>query len=217
MQFLFIKPRKIKKPSRIEEGKMVRRRVKYEAELDHTFSERLGPAFGEQVLSCIQCGTCSATCPLSHYMDYSPRRIIAMVREGFRDELLNSYTIWLCASCYACTVECPREIKITDLMYALKREAMRTGAHPKRFTIPVFTGSFFRQVQRYGRQNESRLITMVYLLSNPVMLLRNVRLALRLFVRGRLSFFDRGIKQKKSFKKLMRSVEKADAGHRSTF
>src|SRR5512138_2064641 len=73
----------------------IHRRIKYESELDAGFGEKIArAAYGEKLFSCIQCGTCSATCPVSHYMDYTPRRIIAMVREGFRDEVLNSVTIW---------------------------------------------------------------------------------------------------------------------------
>ena len=63
----------------------LRRNIKYESELDPTFSDRIATlAYGEKMFSCIQCGTCSGTCPVSHYMDFTPRRIIAMVREGFR-------------------------------------------------------------------------------------------------------------------------------------
>ena len=47
-----------------------------------------------------------------------PRQIIAMIRAGLRAEVLSSYTTWLCASCYACTVARPRQIRITDIMYA---------------------------------------------------------------------------------------------------
>ena len=83
----------------------LRRNIKYESELDPTFGDRIArSAYGEKLFSCIQCGTCSGTCPVSHYMDYTPRQIIAMIREGFREEVLNSVTIWLCASCYSCTV-----------------------------------------------------------------------------------------------------------------
>ncbi len=208
MNFHFLISKKFKKPSRIEQDKTVRRRIKYESELDRTFIEKIGAvAYGEQLLSCIQCGTCSATCPLSHYMDYTPRRIIAMVKEGMREEVLNSFTIWLCASCYACTSECPREIKITDVMYALKREAIIAGVYPKRFAIPMLANKFYRQVLKHGRQNESRLIITLYLLTNPFNLLRNARLALRLMIKGRLSLFENGIKDKKGLQKLLRAVE----------
>ena len=79
--------------------KPIERTIKYEAELDHQFAVDIaGKPGGEQLYSCIQCGTCSATCPLSIYMDYTPRRIVAMTRAGFKEEVLNSFTIWLCSS-----------------------------------------------------------------------------------------------------------------------
>ena len=58
-------------PHKIESMKKVVRRIKFEAELDHDFGEHIAEkAYGQKLLGCIQCGTCSATCPLSHYMDY---------------------------------------------------------------------------------------------------------------------------------------------------
>ncbi len=42
----------------------------------------LHAAEGNPLTTCIQCGTCSGTCPLSLYMDFTPRRIIALVRTG---------------------------------------------------------------------------------------------------------------------------------------
>ncbi len=66
-----------------------------------------------------------APVPLSIYMDFTPRRIMTLVREGFRKEALSSQTIWLCASCYSCAVHCPQDIHITDVMYSLKREAIK--------------------------------------------------------------------------------------------
>ena len=67
---------------------------------------------------------------MSAYMDYTPRRLIAMTRAGMKDEVLGSFSIWVCASCYACTAACPKQIPITDIMYALKRTAIREGVHP---------------------------------------------------------------------------------------
>ena len=109
-------------------GEDVHRLIKYESELDQGFGAEIAHlAHGEKFYTCIQCGTCSATCPVSHFMDFTPRRIIAMVRAGFKEEVLRSFTIWLCSSCYSCTADCPREIKITDVMYALKQLAIKEG------------------------------------------------------------------------------------------
>ena len=89
------------------------RKIRYESELDPHFADEIASIpDGEKLFTCIQCGTCSGMCPMSPYMDYTPRQIIAMIRAGFRSEVLSSYTTWLCASCYACAVECPKEIKI---------------------------------------------------------------------------------------------------------
>lgn len=195
-------------PITAEQTKNGSGKIKLQSDLDPSFLHQItDTAQCEQLLSCIQCGTCSATCPLSDRMDYTPRRIIGMVREGFKKEVLNSSTIWLCASCYSCTVECPREIKITDLMYALKREAIVEKTYPKRFPIPVLASAFFNQVKRHGRQNETRLIMTMYLLTNPFRLLKNTRLALRMFLRGRLSIFEKGIKDTKGLQKLLKAVE----------
>ncbi|MFB3896153.1 MAG: 4Fe-4S dicluster domain-containing protein, partial [bacterium] len=67
---------------------------------------------GEKIKDCIQCGTCTGSCPVSFVMDHAPRKLWGMIRAGMRDEVLSSNTIWLCASCYSCSVRCPQEIKI---------------------------------------------------------------------------------------------------------
>lgn len=197
-------------PTTVQEHAEVRRKITYQAELDPQFGEHIAKmAYGEKLFSCIQCGTCSGTCPVSHYMDYTPRRIIAMVREGFRDDVLNSLTIWLCASCYSCTVECPREIKITDVMYALKQEAIKTGVYPKHFPVPVLAREFFRGVERTGRNSEGPLMVKVFLKTNPLGLLKNAPMAMRLWLKGRLSLFEEGMKDKGVVATLLRAAKQA--------
>jgi quinone-modifying oxidoreductase, subunit QmoC len=195
--------------SPLEPGREVTRKIKYEAELDPQFGERIAKlAYGEKLFSCIQCGTCSATCPVSPYMDYTPRRIIAMIREGFRDEVLNSRTIWLCASCYSCTVDCPREIKITDVMYALKQEAIAQGKFPRRFPIPILAREFFRGVERSGRNSEGPLMIRFYLKTNPFAMLKNASMAWRLWRRGRLSLTEEKIRQPETVRTLLNAAKR---------
>jgi len=141
---------------------------------------------GEDLYRCIQCGTCSSTCPLSAYMDHTPRRIIAMTRAGLKDDVLASNTIWLCSSCYSCTVACPKQIRITDVMYSLKRRAIQT----RRFSVgPVaaLARAFIASVLRTGRSNESRIIVRTWLSTQPFELVRQAWLGLRLWLKGRLS------------------------------
>ncbi|HEY3416516.1 MAG TPA: 4Fe-4S dicluster domain-containing protein [Armatimonadota bacterium] len=175
--------------------------IKYEEEMDQRFAAEIVEAVpGTPLSSCIQCGTCSGTCPLSIYMDFTPRRIIAMSRAGMKKEVLNSFTIWLCASCYECTVECPKQIKITDIMYNLKQRAIRDKVYPKRFPIAVLAREFFNEVLQHGRNNEGPLLIKLYLKTNPFAMIKQSILALRLFLTGRLGLIPDGIKAKRGEK-----------------
>ena len=164
----------------------VKRTIKYEADRVRGFAkEIMGVAGCEQLTSCIQCGTCSGTCPLSIYMDYSPRQVMALVRAGFKHEVLSSKTVWLCASCYACTVECPRLIRVTDIMYALKQRAIKEGIYPKRFPIPILAQEFSKMVGRKGRITETLLVMRLFLKANWRAVLSSWRLGFGLIRTGR--------------------------------
>jgi heterodisulfide reductase subunit C len=142
----------------------IKRTIKYEGDRVRGFAkEIMGVSGCEQLQSCIQCGTCSGTCPLSIYMDFSPRQVVALVRADFKNEVLRSNTVWLCASCYACTVECPRQIRITDIMYALKQRAIQDGIYPRRFPIPVLAKEFYEMVRSKGRITEMLLVMKLFL------------------------------------------------------
>ncbi|MCE5307917.1 MAG: 4Fe-4S dicluster domain-containing protein [Acidobacteriales bacterium] len=155
----------------------------------------------ENIFSCIQCGTCSGTCPLSIYMDFTPRRIMSLLREGFRKEALGSETIWLCASCYSCAVHCPQDIHITDVMYSLKREAIKENLYPKRFPIPVLAREFYEIVKRRGRSSEMWLVLRMAFRSNPFILLGMAKSGWALLRTGRLSFKSEGIRNPKDLQR----------------
>ena len=191
-------------------GENVHRLIKYEGELDRGFAAEIARlAHGEKFYTCIQCGTCSATCPVSHFMDFTPRRIIAMVRAGFKEEVLRSFTIWLCASCYSCTADCPREIKITDVMYALKQLAIKEGVYPKRFPIPVMAQEFYKIVEKKGRNSEGRLMMNIALRTNPFRLLRYAKVGLKLFRTGRVTLREESIQNHGEIHTLLGAVDRA--------
>jgi heterodisulfide reductase subunit C len=164
------------------------RKMKFQREADPEWAKHVAARPGcEELFSCLQCGTCSGTCPLSIYMDFGPRRIIGLVREGFREEALSCQTIWLCASCYSCAVHCPRQIRITDLMYSLKREAVQAKLYPRRFPIPVLAQEFYSLVASRGRSSEFWLVLRMALRTNPLQLLTMFGTGWQLIRTGRLS------------------------------
>ncbi len=184
-------------------------KIRYESELDQDFAGEIASVPGaDKLFTCIQCGTCSGMCPLSPFMDYTPRQIIAMIRAGFKGEVLSSYTTWLCASCYSCTVECPKDIKLTDIMYAAKRLAIREGAYPKRFPIPVLANEFFKSVEDTGRSNEGRVLIKLYLKTKPLNMLKQATLGLKLMLRGRFSLKKEQVQGRDGLHRMMKFLEK---------
>lgn len=141
---------------------------------------------GARLNQCIQCGTCTASCPVSFAMDLTPRQVIGMFRAGAIEELLESRTIWICASCYQCTMRCPADIQITDLLYAFKRIAIQRGVFPDKFPVHVFAETFTQMVKRYGRNHETELIIRYYLRTKPTALLGRRRWGIALWRHGRL-------------------------------
>jgi quinone-modifying oxidoreductase subunit QmoC len=141
---------------------------------------------GHKIRQCIQCGTCTGSCPVSYAMDITPRKAIALVRAGEIESILHSNTVWICTSCYACTVRCPSGVRITDMMYAFKRLAMEKKVYPKGLPIHILSSSFVKTVNRYGRNQELRLLTRYGLKAMTLNLLRNIPLAVRLMWRGRI-------------------------------
>ena len=182
------------------------------------YAEDVNPAFpaeimarpgGEALRDCIQCGTCSGACPMSVYMDLTPRRVIALTRAGLERDVLQSGTPWLCASCYECQVRCPREIKVTDIMYALKRRAIEKGQYPKRFPIPVLARAFHNMVATRGRNSESWLVVEMMLKTNPLGLLKMAPLGLKLIATGRMVFTREKIDNVNQLKKVLDAVEES--------
>ncbi len=82
---------------------------------------------GEEVRSCYQCGKCSAGCAMTSMMDLLPHQVIRLVQLGQVEEALASRTIWLCASCLACSARCPRGVSLPNVMESLRVTMLRPG------------------------------------------------------------------------------------------
>jgi len=186
----------------------IERTIKYEGDRVRGFGkEIMGVPGCEQLQSCIQCGTCSGTCPLSIYMDFSPRQVVALVRADFKNEVLRSHTIWLCASCYACTTECPRQIRITDIMYALKQRAIQEGIYPKRFPIPVLATEFYKMVRRHGRVTEMALAIRMFLRTDWFAALKSWRLGVGVIRTGRFELRPMHIERHAELEAMLAGVD----------
>ncbi len=173
---------------------------------------------GECVRWCMQCGMCSASCPSVNQMDYSPRKLIALIRAGRRYDVLTSNTMWVCASCYLCTARCPKDVKITELMHSLERLAARHSLCNEGVSTPAMYRAFVNSIKSNGRVYElgmmmqfylSTLLTKSYLSAvltgktNPLATIKMLPLALKLFTHGRMSIKPRKIKGTEQLKTIV--------------
>lgn len=101
------------------------------SKLDSGFKyEIAGTPEGKTLFYCYQCGTCSASCPLSDLFDIKPHLVIRMTQLGMRDKVLDCKTIWLCATCFQCVERCPQKCELSSVMFAIKNIASKERGIP---------------------------------------------------------------------------------------
>jgi len=161
----------------------------------HTFLKEVMDATlgGEALLTCLQCGSCGGSCPSGPDMEYTPRKIFAMITADMREEVLKSNTPWYCVSCYYCTVRCPKEIPITDIMYTLKQMAIKARLYDDS-DAPDFSQSFIGFVENYGRSFEVGLATRYHLTHKPLKKFDYAPFALTMLTKNRLQLRPERIK-----------------------
>ncbi len=206
-------------PSMKADGKRKRWRPvkipsRFEARLDPGFAAEIAAEVpdGDRLRGCIQCGTCAATCPMFLYMDLVPRRLIDMIREGDREDVIHSVTPWVCATCYSCTVECPKQIPITGIMHVVRRIALREEAYPRGLPIPIMERGFVDMVAKRGRSTESWLAMKMYLRTEPSQVLRHIPIGQRLLRRGRMGFGRESIRDRAQLTALLEAVDEQRSG-----
>ena len=102
---------------------------------------------GDRLNKCMQCGTCSGSCPIGDQMDYGPRKLFMMIRAGMKEAVLTSNTLWNCVSCYNCVVRCPRQVPVTYILHNAR-----------------FAKAFWWSAAKWGKTDE-RLVTAKYYFS----------------------------------------------------
>jgi heterodisulfide reductase subunit C len=171
---------------------------------DEEFKQKVLDLAGQEVLTCIQCGTCSASCPTAHLMNPSIRKLVKLCLEGKKEEALHNVTLWLCTSCLLCTVRCPRGIRPRAVVSALKDIAEREGQRGKDADYEQF---FLKQIKDYGRIAELAL-TGEFLLVFPQGAVQSMQMGLELLPRGKISFEIEKIKGLDEVKRIVEELRK---------
>ena len=95
-----------------------------------SFKRRLIEGGGDTLKNCMQCGTCSVTCPISPEKDPFPRKELLWAQWGLKDRLMSDPDLWLCHQCNDCARLCPREANPGDVMAVARQSAIEHYATP---------------------------------------------------------------------------------------
>ena len=125
--------------------------------IDLSFAEEKG-FDAEKLGTCIQCGTCSSSCPTYFAMDVPPRKLWRMISLGLQDEIVRSSTFWLCTACNSCTVRCPRDIPVSESMRQIREWVIRDGVQEPPRALQLMSEMIIDYHNMKGDDNESRLI-----------------------------------------------------------
>ncbi len=84
---------------------------------------------------CYQCAKCTSGCEAHKLLELEPHKMVALLKRGLIDEMVNSDIIWTCMSCFKCRERCPQKVAPVDVLFALKNMAVASGKQvPGKYT-----------------------------------------------------------------------------------
>jgi heterodisulfide reductase subunit C len=173
---------------------------------DNSFVSEVIQASGEKIQACYQCQKCSAGCPVAYAMDIFPNQVLRHIQYDHRDKVLSSKTIWICASCYTCSVRCPNNIDIAKIMDTLRSLAIRYGVKPGEKDIPLFHSLFLNTIKSRGRMHELSLLLQLKLKTREFF--KDAGLGLKMYRKGKIKLFPSKFGGGKEIKEIFNAFER---------
>ena len=96
-------------------------------DLKKEIHERLEKLKDESAEYCYQCAKCTSGCEAHKLLELEPHEIIALLKRGLIDEMINSDIIWTCMSCFKCRERCPQKVAPVEVLFALKNMVVASG------------------------------------------------------------------------------------------
>ena len=100
---------------------------KPQTELRNEINLRLQRLQDELSDYCYQCGKCTSGCEAHKLLELEPHKMVALLKRGLIDEMVNSDIIWTCMSCFKCRERCPQKVAPVEVLFALKNMVVASG------------------------------------------------------------------------------------------
>jgi len=106
-----------------------------QTQIKKEINERLNKLQDEISEYCYQCAKCTSGCEAHKLLELEPHKIVALLKRGLIDEMVNSEIIWTCMSCFKCRERCPQKVAPVEILFALKNMAVASGKQiPGKYT-----------------------------------------------------------------------------------
>jgi len=80
-----------------------------------------------KLLECIQCGTCTGSCPVARKANLNVRRYMREVATFGKLTIHPQNELWSCTTCSTCGVRCPKEINPYEFLIDIRSLAVEEG------------------------------------------------------------------------------------------
>jgi heterodisulfide reductase subunit C len=172
------------------------------------FLEEVERRSGTPVSACFQCHKCTSGCPIGPEMDLLPSQVMRLTHLGLEGEVLESRSIWMCASCEACTARCPMEIDIAAVMDALRILAIERKADIPESHGKQFNRSFLGSVHHHGRVFEAGMMAAYKLRTGDFT--SDLDKVPKMLAKGKLSFLPKRSGNLTELRQVFRRAEEED-------
>jgi len=98
-----------------------------QTQIKKEINERLKKLQDEVSEYCYQCAKCTSGCEAHKLLELEPHKMVALLKRGLIDEMVNSEVIWTCMSCFKCRERCPQKVAPVEILFALKNMAVASG------------------------------------------------------------------------------------------
>ena len=107
-----------------------------------------------KLLECIQCGTCTGSCPVAKKANLNIRRYMREAATLGKVSIHPQNEVWSCTTCSTCGVRCPKDLNPYEFLIDIRSMAVEEGQLAP--TIRDALESIFKNGNPWGRMRNKR-------------------------------------------------------------
>lgn len=174
-------------------------------ESNSSLESELRTRCGIDIQACLECGKCSGGCSNREIFDYTPRKIVKMIKLGFEDKLYHMDALWTCVGCHICSDRCPAGIDIERIMDYLREKACNKGIEPTRKNVKLFQELMLDSIRKTGKVSEVNLMLKFNLQTGNYV--QDADLGRKMFFKGKLKFLTSKVRNIGQINKIFTPVQ----------